>query len=114
MILSRPFIALDPTKNRRPLISVRLLSSLSSFTMSSSAGAPPSAAAAAAGITGGKAQRRGSGGGKNVHSRSYPRGVQSDFRKLAGLTLLNYIDHHGASVCVCWQAALLLLFSFIH
>jgi len=62
--------------------------------MSSSAGAPPSSAAAA----GGKAVRRGSGGGKNVHSRSYPRGVQSDFRKLAGLTLLNYIDHHGAYV----------------
>jgi hypothetical protein len=28
-------------------------------------------------------------------SRSYPRGVGMDFRKLAGLTLVNYIDHHG-------------------
>lgn len=29
-------------------------------------------------------------------SRSYPRGVGLDFRKLAGLTLVSYIDHHGA------------------
>lgn len=29
------------------------------------------------------------------HSRSYPRGVGLDFRKLAGLTLVSYIDHHG-------------------
>jgi hypothetical protein len=41
----------------------------------------------------GKVQRRTSGN-KN-HSRSYPRGVGLDFRKLAGLSLLNYIDHHG-------------------
>lgn len=33
---------------------------------------------------------------KSTHSRSYPRGVGLDFRKLAGLTLLSYIDHHGA------------------
>jgi len=46
---------------------------------------------------GGKAQRRASG--KHSHSRSYPRGVGVDFKKLAGLTLLNYIDHHGACVC---------------
>jgi hypothetical protein len=32
---------------------------------------------------------------KEHHSRSYPRGGGLDFRKLAGLTLLNYIDHHG-------------------
>ena len=32
--------------------------------------------------------------GKQGHSRSYPRGVGLDFRKLAGLTLLSYIDHH--------------------
>jgi hypothetical protein len=32
---------------------------------------------------------------KQSHSRSYPRGVGLDFRKLAGLTLLSYIDHHG-------------------
>ncbi|KAG7362105.1 SGF29 tudor-like domain containing protein [Nitzschia inconspicua] len=31
-------------------------------------------------------------------SRSYPRGVGMDFRKLAGLTLVNYIDHHGVNV----------------
>mmetsp|Transcript_29882 Transcript_29882/g.45831 ORF Transcript_29882/g.45831 Transcript_29882/m.45831 type:complete len:274 (-) Transcript_29882:1508-2329(-) len=35
---------------------------------------------------------------KTTHSRSYPRGVGLDFRKLAGLTLLSYIDHHGVSV----------------
>jgi hypothetical protein len=28
-------------------------------------------------------------------SRSYPRGVGLDFRKLAGLTLVSYIGHHG-------------------
>jgi hypothetical protein len=33
--------------------------------------------------------------GKSSHSRSYPRGVGLDFRKLAGLTLVSYIDHHG-------------------
>ena len=32
---------------------------------------------------------------KSTHSRSYPRGVGIDFRKLAGLTLMSYIDHHG-------------------
>jgi hypothetical protein len=32
---------------------------------------------------------------KQIHSRSYPRGVGLDFRKLAGLSLINYIDHHG-------------------
>lgn len=37
---------------------------------------------------------------KTSHSRSYPRGVGLDFRKLAGLTLLSYIDHHGACVGV--------------
>lgn len=34
---------------------------------------------------------------KTTHSRSYPRGVGLDFRKLAGLTLMSYIDHHGES-----------------
>lgn len=33
--------------------------------------------------------------GPKHHSRSYPRGVGLDFRKLAGLTLASYIDHHG-------------------
>lgn len=32
---------------------------------------------------------------KSGHSRSYPRGVGLDFRKLGGLTLVSYIDHHG-------------------
>mmetsp|Transcript_12226 Transcript_12226/g.35099 ORF Transcript_12226/g.35099 Transcript_12226/m.35099 type:complete len:314 (+) Transcript_12226:104-1045(+) len=36
--------------------------------------------------------------GPKHHSRSYPRGVGLDFRKLGGLTLANYIDHHGVSV----------------
>jgi hypothetical protein len=40
-----------------------------------------------------KQARRSSG--KTSHSRSYPRGVGLDFRKLAGLTLVSYIDHHG-------------------
>mmetsp|Transcript_32650 Transcript_32650/g.79334 ORF Transcript_32650/g.79334 Transcript_32650/m.79334 type:complete len:351 (+) Transcript_32650:113-1165(+) len=31
-------------------------------------------------------------------SRSYPRGVGLDFRKLGGLTLISYIDHHGVHV----------------
>jgi len=35
---------------------------------------------------------------KTTHSRSYPRGVGLDFRKLAGLTLMTYIDHHGVPV----------------
>jgi len=45
-----------------------------------------------------KQSRRVSGTGKATHSRSYPRGVGLDFRKLAGLTLMSYIDHHGVSV----------------
>lgn len=39
--------------------------------------------------------------GPKHHSRSYPRGVGLDFRKLAGLTLASYIDHHGACVNFC-------------
>ena len=31
-------------------------------------------------------------------SRSYPRGVALDFRKLAGMALLGYIDHHNVTV----------------
>ena len=53
----------------------------------------------AAAAASGKAPRRASSG-KHTHSRSYPRGVGVDFKKLAGLTLLNYIDHHGAFVVV--------------
>mmetsp|Transcript_325 Transcript_325/g.456 ORF Transcript_325/g.456 Transcript_325/m.456 type:complete len:303 (-) Transcript_325:181-1089(-) len=46
----------------------------------------------------GKSGRRSSGSGKTTHSRSYPRGVGLDFRRLAGLTLMGYIDHHGVLV----------------
>jgi hypothetical protein len=59
------------------------------------AATPATAAAAAATATATKAPRRSSG--KQSHSRSYPRGVGLDFRKLGALTLLSYIDHHGAS-----------------
>jgi hypothetical protein len=58
-------------------------------------GGGASGAAAGGGGGGAKAPRRSSGQNKS-HSRSYPRGVGLDFRKLAGLTLLSYIDHHGA------------------
>jgi len=40
-------------------------------------------------------------GPKTGHSRSYPRGVGLDFRKLAGLTLVSYIDHHGTLFVAC-------------
>ena len=50
--------------------------------------APPGLAAPAS-----TTQKRKSG--KTGHSRSYPRGVGLDFRKLGGLTLVGYIDHHG-------------------
>jgi len=33
--------------------------------------------------------------GPKHHSRSYPRGVGLDFRKLPGMTLVSYIDQHG-------------------
>jgi len=36
--------------------------------------------------------------GAQHFSRSYPRGVGIDFRKLSNLTLMSYIDHHGVSV----------------
>jgi hypothetical protein len=66
--------------------------------------APPAAAAAtataAAATT--KAPRRSSG--KQSHSRSYPRGVGLDFRKLGALTLLSYIDHHGASNIIAYSS----------
>ena len=45
--------------------------------------------------TSGKGGRGRGSGSKTTHSRSYPRGVGLDFRKLAGLTLMGYIDHHG-------------------
>ena len=52
---------------------------------------PPQAPPSAPG-TAGKQQRRGS---YKQQSRAYPRGVGLDFRKLGGLSLLSYIDHHG-------------------
>ena len=42
-------------------------------------------------------------------SRSYPRGVGVDFRKLAGMTLLNYVDHHGMCVVLCCVVHVFLL-----
>jgi hypothetical protein len=52
-----------------------------------------------------KQARRSSG--KTSHSRSYPRGVGLDFRKLAGLTLVSYIDHHGTFTLYRWFEILL-------
>lgn len=54
---------------------------------SPAAAAPPGPAPIA-----GKQQRRGS---YKQQSRAYPRGVALDFRKLGGLSLLSYVDHHG-------------------
>ena len=45
--------------------------------------------------SGGSTSTKKKTGPKTGHSRSYPRGVGLDFRKLAGLTLVSYIDHHG-------------------
>lgn len=48
-------------------------------------------------------------GPKTGHSRSYPRGVGLDFRKLAGLTLVSYIDHHGkCTVHVSYDSTLIM------
>ena len=44
-----------------------------------------------------KVARKANIAARQTHSRSYPRGVGLDFRKLAGITLINYIDHHGMS-----------------
>ena len=49
-------------------------------------------------------------GPKTGHSRSYPRGVGLDFRKLAGLTLIGYIDHHGTCMCVILLCCCLFCF----
>lgn len=54
-----------------------------------------------------KQPRRSSG--KASHSRSYPRGVGLDFRKLAGLTLVSYIDHHGTFHSVCIKRSLIYI-----
>ena len=47
---------------------------------------------------GSASKRRGASSSKSTHSRSYPRGVGLDFKKLQGLTLMSYIDHHSVSV----------------
>ncbi|GKY91922.1 hypothetical protein MPSEU_000163800 [Mayamaea pseudoterrestris] len=59
--------------------------------MAPTAGSP----SATAGPPAAKAQRRGT---YKQQSRAYPRGVCLDFRKLGGLSLLSYIDHHGVPV----------------
>eukprot|EP00523_Entomoneis_sp_CCMP467_P000696 CAMPEP_0168742974 /NCGR_PEP_ID=MMETSP0724-20121128/13319_1 /TAXON_ID=265536 /ORGANISM="Amphiprora sp., Strain CCMP467" /LENGTH=294 /DNA_ID=CAMNT_0008790553 /DNA_START=34 /DNA_END=918 /DNA_ORIENTATION=- len=59
----------------------------------------PKATKKRSGMGGAKGGRRAVGGvNKTSTSRSYPRGVGLDFRKLAGLTLMSYIDHHGVQV----------------
>ena len=51
-----------------------------------------------------KVARKANIAARQTHSRSYPRGVGLDFRKLAGITLINYIDHHGMSnVTIDWH-----------
>lgn len=40
----------------------------------------------------------GSSSAKVSHSRSYPRGVGLDFKKLPCLTLMSYIDHHNVPI----------------
>ena len=47
--------------------------------------------------TSGNGKGRGRGSGKGTHSRSYPRGIALDFRKLSGNSVMHYIDHHGKS-----------------
>lgn len=52
-------------------------------------------------FAGSSTPRNGSKKGKKVNqhfSRSYPRGVGIDFRKLSNWTLMSYIDYHGVSV----------------
>lgn len=46
-----------------------------------------------------KARRTAGGSATKVsHSRSYPRGVGLDFKKLPCLTLMSYIDHHNVPI----------------
>jgi hypothetical protein len=46
--------------------------------------------------SGSKVQRRvSSGGNKGFNSRSYPRGICIDFRKVSQDLLLDYVHHHG-------------------
>ena len=58
-------------------------------------GIKPQKSGAGGGAGDGPVRSGGRSVGKATHSRSYPRGVGIDFRKLAGLTLMSYIDHHG-------------------
>ena len=63
------------------------------YATASVKGSYSNAGSNSAASAGNKVARRQSA--KVTHSRSYPRGVGLDFRKLAGLSLINYIDHHG-------------------
>jgi hypothetical protein len=67
--------------------------SAASLSKNASYSAAGSSSTAAAGSKGGRRLS----GNKQQHnpSRSYPRGVGLDFRKLPGLSLINYVDHHG-------------------
>lgn len=44
------------------------------------------------------ANKRGTKTPKSTQTRSYPRGVGLDFRKLGSLTLQSFIEHHGVHV----------------
>mmetsp|Transcript_1979 Transcript_1979/g.2118 ORF Transcript_1979/g.2118 Transcript_1979/m.2118 type:complete len:359 (-) Transcript_1979:215-1291(-) len=50
------------------------------------------------GVAPGPSKPRRATSSKTTHSRSYPRGVGVDFRKLSGITLMSYIDHHGVNL----------------
>lgn len=82
------------------------------YTGSSSGGHPSGTATASASAKGPR-RASGTGGSTKATSRSYPRGVGPDFRKLTGLTLLSYIDHHGMCVfvlaCACCVLVCLLV-----
>lgn len=56
---------------------------------------PPPGLGSISGTSSGTSSGKRKSSGTKSHSRSYPRGVGLDFRKLAGLTLASYIDHHG-------------------
>ena len=78
-----PFLSLPTT--RLPLLLPNMLPP----------GIKPQKSGAGGGAGDGPVRSGGRSVGKATHSRSYPRGVGIDFRKLAGLTLMSYIDHHG-------------------
>jgi hypothetical protein len=45
--------------------------------------------------SGSKIPRRGGSSNKGFNSRSYPRGICIDFRKVSQELLLDYVHHHG-------------------